>query len=60
MKVKLLVSMAGAESLNAGDIHECSAEEAARLIEAGFAEAIAAKVERAIKPAAKVKRGAGC
>lgn len=37
MKVKLLTGMAGAESKAPGDIHECDAEEAARLIEAGFA-----------------------
>ena len=57
MKVKLLVSMAGAEAHNAGDLFECDAAEAARLIEAGHAEAIGAKVEQAVKPAAPVKRG---
>ena len=39
MKVKLLVALAGAHyALSAGDIHECSDDEAARLIEAGYAE----------------------
>lgn len=39
MKVKLLVAMAGAHyALSAGDIHECSDDEGARLIEAGYAE----------------------
>lgn len=57
MKVKLLVSMAGAETRHAGDLHECSAEEAARLIEAGYAEPVGDKVERAVKASPKVKRG---
>ncbi len=57
MKVKLLVSMAGAETRHAGDIHECDAAEAARLIEAGYAEPIEPVAERATRPAAKVKRG---
>jgi hypothetical protein len=57
MKVKLLTSMAGAETRHAGDEYECDAAEAARLIEAGYAEAIEPKVERATKPEPKAKRG---
>lgn len=60
MKIKMLVSLAGADfSVSPGDEYECSADEAARHIEAGNAVPIAAeKVERAVKPAAKVeKRG---
>ena len=56
MKVKLLVSMAGAVTWHKGDLYPCDAAEAARLIEAGYAEAVTAKVEQAVKPAAPVKR----
>lgn len=48
--------MAGAHSLSPGDSHECDAQEAARLIEAGFAEAVGEKVETATKPAPRAKR----
>lgn len=60
MKIKMLVSLAGADFVvSPGDEYECSAEEAKRHIEAGNAVPVAQpKVERAIKPAAKVeKRG---
>lgn len=56
VKVKLLVSMAGAETRHAGDLIEVAADEAARLIEAGFAEAAGQPVERATKPAPKATR----
>lgn len=41
VKVRLLTGMAGAEVKNRGDVHECGEREAQRLIDAGFAEAIA-------------------
>lgn len=56
MKVKLLVSMAGADARHAGDEYECGAEEAARMIEAGFAEPIGEQRETATKAGAPVKR----
>lgn len=53
----MLVSMAGGDFVvNAGEMHECDAAEAKRLIEAGFAEAAESrKVEsrESKKPAAK-------
>lgn len=60
MKIKLLVSLAGADfALSPGDEYECSDAEALRHIEAGNAVAVTEpKVERAVKPSAKVeKRG---
>lgn len=58
-RVKLTTSMAGpAGSWNVGDEYECDAAEAARLIEAGFAEPIAEKRETATKPAPVAKRDA--
>lgn len=56
MKVKLLVAMAGARSAAAGEEWDCDASEAARLIEAGYAEAITPVIERATKPAPKARR----
>lgn len=56
--VKLLTCLSGPEhTWDAGDEYSCSAEEAARLIEAGFAEAVAPKVEKAVAPAPAAKRG---
>lgn len=59
MRVKLLTSLAGARFVfNAGDEYECSAAEAARLCEKGFAVPIAEqKIERAVKkkPAKEVR-----
>lgn len=50
-KIKLLTSLAGISfSHNAGDIVDCNAEEAARYINAGIAEAVetaAPKIEKA-------------
>lgn len=41
MKVKLLTAISGANgAFNVGDEYPCTADEAGRLIEAGFAEAI--------------------
>ena len=41
MKVKMLTCLSGVDyTVNAGDTHECSADEAERLIAAGFAEAV--------------------
>jgi hypothetical protein len=58
VKVKLLTGMAGADrSWSPGDQFECDPAEAARLIEAGVAEAIAAPIERATRPAPAAKRG---
>ena len=59
MLVKLTVPMSGEKSWNAGDEFECSADEAKRLIEAGFAVPIvSAKVEKAVKkPAAETREG---
>lgn len=59
MKVKLLVSLAGAQTWVPGDEYECGAEEAARLLEAGFAEPLGGAVERTVKPAPAAKRGGG-
>lgn len=60
VKVKLLVAMAGTEPRNVGDLHECDAAEAARLIEAGFAEAVAGKpAETATKALPRAKRRGG-
>lgn len=57
MKVRLTTGLSGpAGSWQPGDTFECSAEEAARLIEAGYADSIAAKAEKAVKAAAPVKR----
>lgn len=60
MKIKLLCSRAGADfAQNAGDEIEVSAEEGARMIEAGQALPVAdQKVERAVKLAAKVEKRA--
>lgn len=59
--VKLLACLSGAEKTwDAGDEYTCSAEEAARLIEAGFAEAIAPRAEKAVSPppaATRAKKG---
>jgi len=51
MKVKLLTSLATASTAyNVGDEYECSAAEAGRLCEKGFAVPIAEqKIERAVK-----------
>ena len=61
MKIKMLVSYAGADfALSPGDETErFSNDEAARMIEAGTALPVDdRKVERAVKPSAKVeKRG---
>jgi len=60
MKIELLVSLAGADrAYSPGDEYECSDAEAVRHIEAGNAVPLAVeKVERAVKPAAKVERRA--
>ena len=61
MKVKLLTPLASAEgSYNAGDEYPCaSADEAERLIDAGFAEVIRTqKVEKAVKRSKKVEKAA--
>lgn len=51
-QVKMIVGMVGATSIAPGDIHQCSEAEATRLIEAGYAVAIAApKKETATKKA---------
>lgn len=53
MKVRMLTSMSGPTiDLANGDAHECAADEAKRLIDAGFAEAWvdAAPVETADAP----------
>lgn len=47
--VRLLVSMCGAVTKDAGDEHRCSEAEARRLIAAGVAEAIPGELERAVK-----------
>ena len=58
MKVRLLTGMAGGDrSWSPGDEFECDAPEAARLIEAGAAKAIAPAIERAVTPAPRVRRG---
>jgi hypothetical protein len=59
MTVRLLVSLSGANgSFNAGDEYECGADEAGRLIEAGYAEPVReVKAERAVK-APKVEKAA--
>lgn len=51
MKIKLLVSLAGPHgAFGPGDEYECSAEEAARHVEAGNAEYIrSATVEKAVR-----------
>lgn len=61
MKVKMLVAMAGAHfSLSPGDVHECSEDEAKRLIAEGYAEAapkgaratpVPPAIETAVEPA---------
>lgn len=43
MKLRALTGMAGDTVINAGDVFERSTEEGNRLIEAGFAEAVATK-----------------
>lgn len=60
MKVKLTTPLAAASgSYNVGDEYTCASnEEAARMIEAGMAVAIAAKPEKATKKSSKTeKRG---
>ena len=60
MKVLLKVGLSGpAGAWSPGDEYECEAREAARLIEAGFAEPVAPRMERAVKPAPPVRRGRG-
>jgi len=51
VKVKLLTSLASARSVySAGDEYECSADEAQRLIDKGFAETVRTKpVEKAVR-----------
>lgn len=51
MKIKMLVSMAGAEAINVGDERDVDDAEAKRLIEAGYAMPIATapKGERSTK-----------
>lgn len=50
MQVKLLAALSGTKgSFMPGEFYECGAKEGARLIEAGFAEAVAGKAERAVK-----------
>lgn len=56
MKVRLLIAMSGARSWAVGDEFECDAPEAARLIEAGIAEAITPAIEQATKPASPARR----
>lgn len=57
MKVRLLVGFSGPHgSWQPGELYECDAAEGGRFIEAGYAEAVAQPIERAVKPAAKVKR----
>lgn len=57
MKVRLLTGLSGpAGSWQPGDTYECTADEAARLIEAGFAESTAPKRERAVKKPAPATR----
>lgn len=57
MKVRMKVGLSGpAGSWKPGDDYECDAEEAARLIEAGFAEAARGTIERSVKPDAPVRR----
>ncbi|MBV9549100.1 MAG: hypothetical protein JO256_05435 [Alphaproteobacteria bacterium] len=50
VKVKMLVSMAGIRlTLGPGDIHECSAAEAQRLIAAGIAAPVKVSRETAMR-----------
>lgn len=51
MQVKMLTSLAGGVTLAPGDLHNCDAAEAKRLIDAGFAEAVSARsaTERATR-----------
>jgi len=58
MQVKMLVGLSGGVTLAPGDIHNCSAAEGKRLIDAGFAEAISAtaQTETAVKKVAKEVR----
>lgn len=59
MKIRLSVSLSGPHgAYNAGDEYECSADEAARFVAAGYGEYIrTAPVERAVKPA-KIEKAA--
>lgn len=58
-KVKLTVGMSGAQSWNPGDEFECGADEAKRLIEAGYAVPLTdAKKETATAKAVKETRSA--
>lgn len=59
MHVKLTVPMSGEKPWNVGDEFECSADEAKRLIDAGYAVPIvSAKIEKAVKkPAAETREG---
>lgn len=44
VKVKMLVSLSGVDfAVHAGDEHTCDQDEAARLVEAGYAEPVAAR-----------------
>lgn len=60
MKVKMLVALAGGHySLSPGDVHECSEDEAQRLIAEGYAEpapkgARATQVPPAVEQAVEV------
>lgn len=57
MMVKLLVGLSGpAGSWQPGDSYTCTPEEAARLIERGFAEPNSPAVEKAVKPAPRARR----
>ena len=55
--VRLLTGLSGPfGNWQPGDSYECTAEEAARLIEAGFAESAGARRERAVKKPAPATR----
>lgn len=60
MKVILLTGLSGAAgAFSRGDEFECSANEAKRLIEAGYANPTREQpVERAVKPTANVEKAA--
>jgi hypothetical protein len=59
VQVKLLTGLSGSQgSWQPGEAYPCTAAEAARLIERGYAEPLGRAVETATKPAPRARRKA--
>lgn len=57
LQVKLLTGLSGSQgSWQPGETYSCTAAEATRLIERGYAEPISIPIETAVKPAPRARR----